>query len=115
MERFAEEKGEQPSSAAFRAEALGGEPELALTARALVEEVAAMRLVLRNTLDLAGEARQNGAIAEYIHLVDIYGKGCNRLLRLMRADPAVHGRLAAHLQQVLETALEEVQKDWPKL
>jgi hypothetical protein len=114
LDRMDVEDGSEPFSAAFRAEALGGEPELALTARALVEEVAAMRLVLRNTLDQADEARQIGDIGEYTHLVDIYSKGCNRLLRLMRAGPVVHRRLVAHLKQVLETAIEEVTQDWVK-
>ena len=78
LDRMAAENGQELSSASLRAGALGCEPEQSLTARQMLEEIASIRLVLRNTLALADEAARSGAIGEYIHLADIYGRGCLR-------------------------------------
>jgi integrase len=112
LDRVAEENGEGPVSEKVRAEALGGEPELAIEARVMVEEIAAMRLVLRSMLRLASEAEQKGEVGEYIHLTDIYSTGCNRLMKLLRAGEGDQGRLEAFLREEMERALREVQKDW---
>ena len=112
LDRAAEESGEVSMSVGMRAAAFANDPELATGARRVVEEIAATRLVLRNTLRLAGEAEQKGETGEYIHLTDIYSSGCNRLMKLLRAGAGEQGRLTAYVMGELERALEEVRQGW---
>ncbi len=107
-------RGEPPVSPAIRAEALGSNPGLEAGSRRLDEEVAAIRLVLRRALALVCEAEQHGQIGEYIHLVDIYSTGCNRLMRLLAADQTGRGRLEAYLREMIDIVLKEAQADWPQ-
>jgi hypothetical protein len=112
LDGAAQELGLTPPSIAIRAEALGSDAHLAASSRQLDEEIAAMRLVLRRTLALAVQAGQADDVGEYIHLVDIYSQGCNRLMRLLLAAPSGQGRLETVLRQCMDLALAEVQKDW---
>jgi hypothetical protein len=75
--------GERPVGEEVRAEALGVEPEMAMAARRLVEEIAAVRYMLRNVLWLALQTQET---AETIHLVEIYGSGCGRLVRMLKKE-----------------------------
>ncbi len=111
MDRVADEMGDGPVSEGIRAAAFANEPELATGARRVVEEIAATRLVLRNTLRLAEEAEQKGETGEYIHLTDIYSSGCNRLMKLLRMGEAERGRLAAYVMEMIESELNEVRKE----
>ena len=112
LDSIAEYFGDPPWSPDFRAEACSGDPYLAAGSRRLDEEIASMRLVLRTTLDLASEAKQQRQVGEYIHLVDVYSEACNRLMRLLRASQAGQGRLEAYLREFMDSALEEVTKTW---
>ena len=112
LDGFAAANGQPPWSPDLRAEACSGDPDLAAGSRRLDEEIASMRLVLRTTLDLAGQAEQQGQVGEYIHLVDVYSQACNRLMRLLRASQAGQGRLEAYLREFLDSALQEVTKTW---
>ena len=102
------ERGEQPLSkeewaARLRAE-LGGAPGSAGPSRQLTEEIAATRYILRTTLTLALDTP---AAKEYVHLVEVYGKTCNRLLRLLWADKANQGNLADLLRRMINKVLKE--------
>jgi len=104
MDRHEVEEGRQPVSAGVRAQALGREEELGANSRRMVEEVAAMRLVLRTHLRLALEAEQ---VPDFLHLVDIYGHGCTRLLRLLRMEAEDSGKLERYLWALIQGAIEE--------
>jgi hypothetical protein len=84
------------------------EPGLAVTDRRLVEEIASLRCVLRRTLALAQEAG-DGRTA--VSLAEIYGQGCTRLARLLRAEGDGAGKLEAYLNKVVEEALTEVREE----
>ena len=111
LDRIAESFGEPPWSPDIRAEACSGDPDLAAGSRGLDEEIAAMRLVLRKTLALASETEQQCQVGQYIHLVDVYSQGCNRLMQLLLAGQAGQGRLEAYLRQLFDTALDDVRKE----
>lgn len=113
LDREAEAAGEGPVSGEMREAALGGDPKLTANARRLVEEIAATRLVLRNTLRLARQAGQNGETGEYVHLTEIYSTGCYRLMQLLRAGKADQGRLASYLREQIDSAIDEESKSWP--
>ena len=67
----------------MRQEALAYSPELADACGKLTEEIAALRLMLRNVYQ---HALLKVGTREYIHLVDLYGLGCVRLARLLKLE-----------------------------
>jgi hypothetical protein len=93
----------------LQAQALGGGEGLGLAALRLEEEVATMRLVLRNILDLALQA---GEVAEYIYLVNIYSSGCSRLVRMLNAGQVGDEQLIHYIRGQILKAIAEVSKDW---
>jgi hypothetical protein len=110
LDKMALDRGEAPVSEAVRADALEAEPELAITTRRLVEEIAALRYMLRNVLGLA---LGTPALPGFIRLVDIYGSGCARLVRMLKREGSDHGRLESYLRQAFDRALNEVlEEDW---
>jgi len=109
LDRVAIENGREPISDEVRKEALGGEPELAAAARRLVEEVAAMRYVLRNVFRLAIEA---GEAREQISLGEIYSSGCVRLVKLLRMERGDTDRLERYLRDGIDEAIRELNRGW---
>ena len=91
-----------------RAEVLGSEPELTMAARRLVEEIASMRYMLRNVLGLALQTQE---VPVYIRLVEIYGRGCARLVRMLKKEGSHHGRLERYLWEAIDQARDEVLKE----
>jgi hypothetical protein len=79
-----------------------------LDSRQLTEEIAATRCILRRTLALASAAQGAQEPKEYIHLVEVYSKGCNRLVRLLQAQGDEGEHQAALLQAAIDQALQEV-------
>lgn len=94
MDRHEVEEGRQPVSAGVRAQALGREEDLSASSRRLAEEVGAVCLVLRNTFRLALEAEE---VQEILRLVDSYGQGCMRLLKLLKMEEVDSGKLERFL------------------
>ena len=110
LDKMALDRGEAPVSEAVRADALEADPELAITTRRLVEEIAALRYMLRNVLGLALGTR---ALPGFIRLVDIYGSGCARLVRMLKREDSDHSRLESYLREAFDQALNEVlEEDW---
>ena len=109
LDKFAIEKGGKPVSAGVRAEALGGEPELTIVSRCLAEEIATARCMLRNVLELARKTQET---AVYIRLVEIYGNGCVRLVRMLKKEGSDHGRLERYLKEGIDQAISEVNQEW---
>jgi hypothetical protein len=106
LDRMAIERGGKPVSEAVRAEALGVETE---AARCLVEEIAAVRYMLRNVLGLALQTQETPG---YIRLVEIYGSGCARLVRMLKKEGSDQGRLERYLREAFDEAIREVNQEW---
>lgn len=106
LERFDQvmkELGEEPVSKQIRAE-FEGSAALTITSRNLAEEIAGTRYMLRNVLAMAMETQP---VPEYVHLVDIYGSGCVRLVRLLKRE---QGGLPGHGSNLLEVLREKMQE-----
>ncbi|HJW91513.1 MAG TPA: hypothetical protein VJ436_12795, partial [Anaerolineales bacterium] len=101
----AEQIGESLDREAVRRQALEGTPGLEVSNRKLEEEIAGLRLVLRNTLRLALQAE--GAEAA-IRLADIHGHECLRLLRLLSQEKNEGDRLEAYLREQIDEAFREL-------
>ncbi len=101
--------GERPVSEALRAGALEVEPELAMAARCLVEEIAAVRYMLRNVLGLALQTQET---AETIRLVEIYGSGCARLVRMLKKEGSDQSRLERYIREAFDEAIRELNQEW---
>jgi len=86
-----------------------GKPELRVAARRLVEEIAAMRYVLRRTFRLAMETRET---PEYVRLVEIYGSGCTRLVRLLKMEENNNDRWESTFNEQVEQAIKEISAEW---
>ena len=114
LDREAEKSGTGPVRESIRAAARGSDSELTIGTRRLVEEAAATRLVLRRMLALASQAEQTGETEEFIRLAAIYSSGCNRLMRLLRAEKADQGRLTAYLSEMVGAALRQVAAEWER-
>jgi len=115
LDNIAAEQGQPPISPEWRRE-LEEEAgdSLSINARTLVEEIACARIVLRNTFELAGRAAQTGQVEELIHLADIYGSGCTRLVKLLRLAHSSHSRMEMKVRAMIDEVLAEEQKDWPQ-
>ena len=109
MDQMAIALGRAPYSEDIRARFVGEDADLGLTNRRLVEEIAAVRYSLRRVLALSLESEGTAA---YLHLVEIYGNGCLRLVRLLKREGRDDGRLGDYLQEMLLTAVSEVLGDW---
>ena len=103
------ERGAKPVSEDVRAEVLGEERELGIATRRLVEEIAAVRYMLCNVLELALETR---AVPDYVRMVEIYGSGCVRLVRILRKERRDQGQLEGFLREMIDEAVRQVNKEW---
>jgi len=108
IDEIAIEAGWEPVSDQVRKEALGGEAGLEVGARKLVEEIAAMRYVLRKVYRRAIEAEETG---EYIRLVGIHSNSCERLVKLLRMEKAGTDRLETYLKEGIQQAIKEVTQE----
>ncbi len=110
LDKITLDQGEPPASEKVRADALGAEPELAIITRRMLEEIAALRYMLRNVLELALGTQ---ALPVFIRLVEIYGRGCARLVRMLKREGSDHIRLERYLRQAFDQALDAVlEEDW---
>jgi hypothetical protein len=100
--------GEPPLSEQVIKEAMEVDPELEVTARLLVEEIATVRYVLRNTYRLALEAQ---ATDELVRLVELYGSGCIRLLRMLKAERRGGGQLDRLLHQTIQDVIHAINEE----
>ena len=105
---MAAKEGQPPVSEQARKDAMGYDPELEVTSRRMAEEIATMRLILRNAFRLAMETQET---QEYIRLVNLYSSGCVRLVRLLKMEGEDQGKLVRYLKEQLDRALREVSKE----
>lgn len=122
--KHAQEKGEEMSVEEAKkeirrfTEARGGarkaekggrvEDDRAKGERRLREEIARVRWSLRRVLQMGLKAKERGETAELMHLCEVYSLGCNRLVRMLRADNAGRGSLVEKFREALAEVIEEV-------
>jgi hypothetical protein len=102
------EYGEQPVGDQIRAE-IEQPGESGITSRNLVEEIAAARYMLRRVLALALETQP---VPEYVHLVDIYGSGCVRLVKMLKREHAAGDRMANQARIAFLGILSDTWNNW---
>ncbi len=102
-------EGRPPVSQQIRADALGLSPDAAEAAGMLTEEIASLRLLLRNVYR---RAMQGIETREYLRLVDLYSLGCVRLARLLKIGGCdENGRLDKYLQDMIDEALRYLTRE----
>jgi site-specific recombinase XerD len=74
----------------------------------LVEEIAALRVVLRRSFGMAMASQETKAI---LRLVELYGRGCMRLARLLKLEGGQASEREEQLREGIQVALKEVAKD----
>jgi hypothetical protein len=109
LDRVAVMTDTEPKSEEIRAQVLGKDADLALSNRRLVEEIAAVRYSLRRVLSLAVETE---GLSEYVHLVEIYGKGCSRLVRLLKREGRDQDRLADNMRETLHATIMDLMREY---
>jgi integrase len=104
--------GHPPVSQEIRLKALGIS-SAELDARGMVtEEIATIRLLLRNVYR---RAMQADGSRQYIHLLDLYGRGCVRLARLLKIEGGdENGRLERYLHSGIDEAIRQVNAEFHK-
>ena len=89
--------------------ALAGDADAQSAALRLMEEIAATRLGLRRAYHLV---MQSDDVHDRIHLVDIYGRACHRLSRLLKMDGVELSRLEAIMNDLIEQVTAEVAEEF---
>jgi hypothetical protein len=57
-------------------------------------------------------ARETQEVAVYMRLVEIYGGGCVRLVRMLKKEGSDHGRLKRYLKEGIDQAIRVVNQEW---
>jgi hypothetical protein len=104
LDRALVAQGGQPVGDQMRAEALESTPELDAADRRLVEEIASLRLLLRNGFALAMEIKET---MQYIRLVDLYGSSAVRLARMQKIEQSGGSKLEAYIMEEFNAAIKE--------
>jgi len=88
------------------------EPEavegLELGRRGLAEEIAVNRYMLRNLFQRAMEVEETG---EYVRMVDLYGAGCVRLVKMLQAEKGDGDERVRRMQELLQEAVGDVARE----
>ena len=103
-------EGRPPVSQQIRANALGLSTEVVEVTGMVTEEIATIRLLLRNVYL---RAMQGIETREYLRLVDLYGQGSVRLGRLIKIGGGDgNGRLERYLQNMIDEAIRYLTREW---
>lgn len=104
--RLGEEEAEwEEDEGEVAQESTANRGELEAGARRLVEEIAVSRYMLRNVFRRAMEAEETG---EYIRLVDLYGAGCVRLVKMLKAEMVGGEEQVREIHEDIEEAIRLV-------
>ena len=112
LDKIAAQLGYPPVSSSIRQEALGLSAAGDDAAVPLTEEIATIRLLLRNLYTRATAACQDD---ELMHLLNLYGKGCIRLAKLEKLCGGEQDALARYLQNAIDKAIREVAQEFPAI
>jgi site-specific recombinase XerC len=103
-------EGRPPVSLQVREQALGLSPDEVDATGMVTEEIATIRLLLRN---LYRRAMQGIGSHEYLRLVELYDLGCVRLARLLKIGGGDgDDRLARYLQDTIDKAIADLTREW---
>jgi integrase len=93
-----------------RAKALGLSPEMVEARGMVTEEIATIRLLLRNAYRRVMHKIET---QEYMRLVDLYSLGCVRLARMLKIGGCDEGgRLERYLQNSIDEAIRQLNREW---
>jgi hypothetical protein len=98
-----------PVSESIRAGTQRWEEEAGIIVFSLEEEIATTRHMLRNVLATALECED---VEEFTRLVEIYGSGCLRLVRMLKRERGNHDHLERYLVKGIERAIDEIRREW---
>lgn len=84
------------------------ERELKVEERGLAEEIAVSRYMLRNVFQRAVGVEEAG---EYIRLVDLYGAGCVRLVKMLRVEKGSWEEKLREIGGLIEEAVRAVNEE----
>ncbi len=106
MDEFQVSRGEPPTSQETRRKALESSPGMQGAKSRLIEQIGTIRLMLRNVYR---RAMQGVEPREYLRLVDLYGRGCMRLSRLIKVSgSAESGRLGRYIRNQIDEAIRQI-------
>ncbi len=110
LDEIEQNAGRPPVSQQMRQNALGMTSDQPEAAGIMLEEIATLRLLLGNVYQ---RAQQGVEMGEYLHLADLYGRGCMRLARLLKmTDGEENGRLARYLNAGIDQAIQYLTREW---
>jgi integrase len=114
VERFniSEGKGKftEEERASYLASLMGVDAgEMPEGVRHVAEEVAGLRYVLRKMLKLALETEE---VQEHVRLVELYGRGCLRLVKLLRMEGSGFELVRQKISMAIDQALREKMEEW---
>ncbi len=99
-----------PLSQRIKLQVMGLSSDQPGSSSGLGEEVATIRLILRNIND---RLEQGVPAHEYLRLVDLYSHGCLRLLRLLKLDGGDYsGRLERYVRAHINEAIRRLQQEY---
>jgi site-specific recombinase XerC len=110
LDRIEADHGRPPVSPAICEQALGVSSDGFEATGLVTQEVACIRLQLRNLYCWAiGEVDTH----QYLHLVDLYGRVSVRLARLLKLGGTDEsGRLERYLQEGIDEAIRQLHQEW---
>jgi hypothetical protein len=108
MDKFSIEKGEPSVTELLQRDLERMDPQLEAASRQLAEEVAGLRYVIRRTFGLAMAANEAHA---YATLVDVYGRACVRLVKLIKSQGSSADRMKALIVEYIKAAVLQVQRE----
>ena len=110
LDRIEADHGRPPVSPAIREHALGVSSDGIEATGLVTQEVASIRLQLRN---LYCWAISEVDTHQYLHLVDLYGRVCVRLARLLKLGGTDEsGRLERYMQEGIDEAIRQLTREW---
>ena len=108
MDCMGVEKGDPEFGEKVRAEVYGSKTELTARER----EIASTRASLRRVLKLARTADQ---VSDYMHLVEIYGRGCGRLKRTLKKEAGAASRAERYVMETIRLVHADESKEWERI
>jgi hypothetical protein len=81
---------------------------MGLDSNSLKEEIATVRYMLRNVLARAFESEDT---AEFVRLVQVYGSGCLRLVRVLKQEKSNEDNMERYLSDLYIQKIDELAKE----